>query len=402
MKLLILSCLLFLSFAANGQKLLKGIVLDAEKNTPLANASVFLNTTSIGTVTNAQGNFELVIPNGKYELIASSVGYETYNQIVNTENGADFITIKLKVKSQVMETVIVEPYEKDGWEKWGKFFLENFIGTSANALDCKIKNYKIIHFRNSKKANELSAFADEPLIIENKALGYTVQYQLEAFTYNFKTHYLLYAGFPFFQPIKGGAAKQKRWERKRSEAYFGSVTHFMRSVYRNKIMEEGFEVRSLQKIQNTEKQRVKAAYSSNMQTIKSPNGTMVVTAINQDTADYYGRIMQQEDYKDIIGRNLLVGDSIAYAVDSTTAGLDFKNYLLVIYKNKIAPLEYRQQFPKNSTAMMSQIALINNRPIEIEANGSFYDPFDLISTGYWAWSEKIAMMLPFDYAPPKQ
>ena len=49
--------------------------------------------------------------------------------------------------------------------------------------------------------------------------------------------------------------------------------------------------------------------------------------------------------------------------------------------------------------MMSQIYLINNKPIEIEPNGSYYEPSDLATLGYWAWSEKIATMLPFDYVP---
>lgn len=399
MKLIYSFCFLLLSFVGNSQKLLKGVVLDAGKNKPLSNASVFLNTTSTGTITNEQGNFTLTIPNGKYELIVSSVGYETYNQTINANELPDFITIKLKVKSELMQAVIVEPYEKDGWEKWGKFFLDNFIGTSANTLNCKIKNTEVIRFRNSKKTNELSAFADEPLIIENKALGYTLKYQLETFTYNFKSNYLLYTGYPFFQLMKGSGGKQKRWKKNRREAYFGSMMHFMRSVYRNKILEEGFEVRSLQKIRNTEKQRVKAAYSNSMHPVKSANGTMVITHINKDTADYYDRILRQEDYKDVIGKNILSGGSIAYAADSTTAGLDFKNYLLVIYKNKVAPLEYLQQFPKSSATMMSQIVLINEKPVEIQANGSYYNPVDLMSTGYWAWSEKIAMMLPLGYVP---
>jgi hypothetical protein len=166
---------------ADSQKLLKGIVLDAEKNKPVPNASVFLNTTSFGTVTNNEGNFELLVPGGKYDLIVSSIGYETYNQTINVDNMSDFITVKLKIKSQVLETVVVEPYEKDGWQKWGKLFLESFIGTSANSFNCTIKNKEVLHFRNSKKNNELSAFADEPLIIENKALGYTLKYQLETF-----------------------------------------------------------------------------------------------------------------------------------------------------------------------------------------------------------------------------
>jgi hypothetical protein len=98
----------------------------------------------------------------------------------------------------------------------------------------------------------------------------------------------------------------------------------------------------------------------------------------------------------------LTGDSIAYAIDSITAGMDFKNYLLVTYKKKFAPKEFLQQFPKAGGAMMSQITLINQKPIEIHANGSYFNPVDLLSTGYWAWSEKAATMLPSDYVPPKQ
>jgi hypothetical protein len=395
-------CFLLLGLGSNGQKTLKGIVLDAEKNNPVTNASVFLNTTSVGTVTNSHGNFEITIPSGRYELIVSSIGYETHNKAIDASNIPDFITIKLKIKSEVMQEVVVEPYEKDGWEKWGKFFLENFIGTSEFAVNCKIKNTGVIKFRNSKKNNELTAFADEPLIIENKALGYTLKYQLEIFAYNFKSNYLLYVGYPFFQAMKGRSGQQKRWETKRSEAYYGSVMHFMRCVYRNKIIEEGFEVRSLVKVPNSEKQRVKQSYSSNMHSVKSTNGTTIITHINKDTADYYDKILRQEDYKEIIGRNILSGDSIAYAVDTTTAGLYFNNYLLVIYKNKLAPVEYRRLFPKSSTAMQSQIALLNQRPIEIEANGNYYNPMDIINIGYWGWSEKIATLLPFDYKPPKQ
>jgi hypothetical protein len=47
--------------------------------------------------------------------------------------------------------------------------------------------------------------------------------------------------------------------------------------------------------------------------------------------------------------------------------------------------------------MMSQITLVNQEPIEIQANGSYYQPTNLLSLGYWGWSEKIATMLPFDY-----
>jgi hypothetical protein len=395
MKQIFLYLALLLTLAAPAQKLIKGVVVDAEKGKVIPSASVFLNNTSIGTTADAEGRFELTIPAGKYELIVSSIGYETYNNTISAQV-QDFITIRLAVKAEQLETVVIEPYEKDGWETWGRFFLENFIGTSANAQDCKIKNTEVIRFRNSKKKNELTATALEPLIIENKALGYTIKYQLENFSYDFQNQYLLFSGYPFFEAMKGSEGKQKRWEKRRKETYEGSMMHFMRSVYRNTLAREGFEVRSLQRVPNNEKKRVKEASKNNRQRT-TPDGKIMVSTINRDSTDYYDRVLRQEDYHEVIGKTVLPGDSIAYAADSVTAGLAFDNYLLVIYKNKVTPPEYRQQFPRSSTAIMSRLTLTNGRAIEIQANGSYYDPTELMTLGYWAWSEKMATMLPFDY-----
>ena len=384
---------LALPLAVLGQLQLKGVVL-GEENKPLAKASIFLNHTSIGTTSNDGGHFELSIPAGKFELIVSSVGYETFSQSISGSSPS-FITINLKPKIPVLETVIIEPFEKNGWKKWGSFFLENFIGTSAYAKDCKLKNPEVLRFRHSKKNNELTAIALEPLIIENKALGYTVQYQMETFTYNFKTRYLIYTGYPFFRPMSGGKAKQKKWKRNSEEVYYGSMMHFMRSVYRNKVIENGFEVRPLQKVPNVEKQRVKAVYSSRI--LKNGSGSIKLN-LAKDSSEYYSSIMAQPDQFNVAG-GIISGDSIAYAVDDFTAGMYFPNYLMVTYKHKLAPAEYRKMFPQNSHAMMSQITLVNGRPIEIQENGMYYDPVELLNLGYWSWSEKMATMLPFDYWP---
>jgi hypothetical protein len=166
----------------------------------------------------------------------------------------------------------------------------------------------------------------------------------------------------------------------------------MRSVYSNKIGEQGFEVRALQKIPNGEKARVQLLYQTRSQQ---------QLYANKDSAAYYEKILAQPAEFSIIGKNLLPGDSIAYAMDSVTAGLEFENYLLVIYKNKTAPPEYRQHVLNAGSAMASQITLLNKRPVAIQANGSFFEPADLLSMGYWGWSEKIATMLPFDFVPGK-
>src|SRR5690349_18270644 len=132
MKKLAAILILISSFSAHAQKLLKGVVTDAAKGKPIPYASVFLSNTSIGTQTKEDGSFQVAIPAGKYELIVSSIGYETFNRTI-TGSSQEEINIQLKLKAETMETVVIEPYEKDGWATWGKFFIENFIGTSLNA-----------------------------------------------------------------------------------------------------------------------------------------------------------------------------------------------------------------------------------------------------------------------------
>ena len=403
MKYILVLLLSFSAFNAHTQKVLKGSIIEQETNKPVPAASVYLNNTSIGTTTNGQGYFELEVPPGKFDLIVSSIGFETFIQTITTSTTIEPITIKLQAKVKALQEVVVEPFLKDGWEKWGRFFTEHFIGTSAFAADCRIKNIQAIKFRHSKKDDALTAIALEPLIIENKALGYTIRYQLENFTYQFKNHYVYYQGYPFFEPMKGSAARQKRWNKNRQEAYEGSMLHFMRSLYRNKIAEEGYTMNRLKKVTNTEKQRVKELYKKTTRTVQSGSATLRINSgvsNNPDSSQYYSTVMRQPDAFDVMSKTQLVGDSVAFAIDSTTAGLSFDDYLLIVYKKKPAPLEYQKLYPDAGKAMVSQITLLNNQLIAIEANGAYYHPADLLSLGYWSWSEKMANMLPFDYINP--
>src|ERR1700743_2056028 len=67
------------SLAQTGDNSLAGTVLDSAGNKPLAGASVFLNSTSRGTITREDGSFLLKgIPRGKYQMVVSAIGYETY------------------------------------------------------------------------------------------------------------------------------------------------------------------------------------------------------------------------------------------------------------------------------------------------------------------------------------
>jgi hypothetical protein len=177
--------------------------------------------------------------------------------------------------------------------------------------------------------------------------------------------------------------------------------HFMRSLYRNKLIEQHFEVRKLIKIPETEKKRVKAIYQARMQYSTGGSGN-AMSDLPADTVAYYNKVMRQPESMNVLIDKLLPGDSIAYAIDSTTVGLDFTDYLQIIYPPKKTPIEYERTLRRGvlSTAIGSEIFRTNNNPIAVFANGSYFEGTELITSGYWAWSEKMAAMLPNDYWPP--
>lgn len=383
MKLLLL--LLSLMGLQHGfaQGVISGQVIDTETRQPVVATSVFLTNTTIGTIADAKGNFSLTIPPGKYDVVFSSIGY--YTRVISTTSADSFAIVKLTARPKLLEDVEIR-FEKDGWQKWGKFFLENFIGTTDLSEDCQLKNPEVLRFKHDRKKGELEVIAREPLIIENKALGYNVRYQMENFIYEFRSRQLYFDGFPFFEEMKGGSGRQKRWTANRLAAYEGSMMHFMRAVYRNKLAEEGFEVHRLKKIKNMAKDSVRKRIASGSSFSINVGGE---------------NILSQPDMIDVMSRQLLTGDSIAYAIDSVTVVMEFPDYLDVMYTKRKAPVKYIELYPKATRDMISQVTLNDAPAVNIQYNGTFSPTTGLLSLGYWAWREKIATLLPLNYKPPQ-
>jgi CarboxypepD_reg-like domain len=136
---------------------LSGTVVDTLQQ-PLSAASVFCQNTTIGTSASTSGEFKLYLPEGGYNLIVTYTGYQTQSiQISNSTPSP--ITIVLKPKEKELAEVIVQSSNevKDGWEKYGKFFLENFIGSSPNAEKCSLQNPGALKFLFIKKKNKLKS-----------------------------------------------------------------------------------------------------------------------------------------------------------------------------------------------------------------------------------------------------
>ena len=346
-----------ISMSSKAQVVLKGIVYNAETKMPIESANVYISNSTKGTITNNKGYFNLTTNAvGRSELVVSFVGYET--QTISITQDAKYLEVLLNPKYEDLQAVVVTQYEKNGWKKWGKLFLKSFIGTTQFSKGCKLLNKEVIKFHYSKKRNILTVRANGRLNIENKSLGYILKYDLVKFEIDFDNQSTLIQGYPWFEEMQSEKkSDQIKWLNNRDEAYYGSMMQFMRSIYFDKIERERFEVRRIITLPNNSHQLI---------------------------------------------NKLIPRDSLIFKVDSVSIGLNFKDYLQVTYTLKEPPSGY--PIPNNGKMgylpmpQTSQLTL-NDNVIKIYSNGAYYDGTNLVSSGYWGWSEKMANLLPLDFEP---
>ena len=108
----------FLGFFGFSQTEIKNKVLDTLDAFPIGSASVYIKNTTIGTVTNIDGNFILQVPKKHKNdtLIVSSIGYSTYKIPINEYDETKEIYLKEEVASLDEVLLIAETRPTTGNE----------------------------------------------------------------------------------------------------------------------------------------------------------------------------------------------------------------------------------------------------------------------------------------------
>ena len=321
---------------------------------PLAGASVFCQNTTIGTLSKADGSFHLRLANGGYDLIVSYTGFGTESiRIGKDHKETDTLTVTLKAQDKSLEQAVVTGSAEvvDGWDKYGQFFLDNFIGTTPNAAQCTLENKDALKFYFYKKRNKLRIKATADLMISNNALGYKIRYQLDSFVYEYTSNTGTYTGYPLFEEMQGTQDQQDAWKQNRLYSYAGSRLHFIRSWYDSTLDDEGFVLEMPDSNDNNKMKRITNPYNQKF-----------------------------------------------YSVDSGEVEVGIQGRVRVSYKNQLPDKKYLQEhkFPLNTAVQISAIDIVSG--FVIEENGYFYEQSDVTNMGYWAW-KKVAELLPLDYLP---
>ena len=407
------------------QDTLRGKVI-SEKGMPMQGASVFISNTSIGMQTNANGGFALTkLPAGNIKIVISYVGYEPVAVAIAATARSKQYVIQLQPKNNELAAITIANYNKNGWKKWGDAFLAAFIGTSVYAEKCIIKNTDVINFIYTPATKLLHAYADEPLIIENRALGYQITVTLVDFIYDFTTRNVDYRVYSLFRQMEGTDDEMAQWNRNRAKVYSLSLMHFMRALYVHNLKNEGFEMRLLEKKKNAEKERIQELYKQQYSIIKYASDSselkgnitnrMIEKSFSKDSLKYYRKILAQDDRIVKLHTELLNSNNIAKQTDSNTLVLHFTDYIQVTYKKAKEPEEYVAYLNENNQAStlidavnskvnvprnypVTEFNLEQGIPIEIAENG-YYNNVDLFMNGFWGWWERIATTLPYEYEP---
>lgn len=344
---------LFSTVIAQAQIIISGKVLDSATREPLPGASVFAQNTTLGTTSNKEGEFSLQLKSGGYELIFSFTGYKNVEVQITENKNQQLEILMVKEDKSLGEVVLQSSNEvKDGWEKYGDFFIDHFIGATPFSKECLIQNKDIVKFYYYRRSDKLKVLATEPLIISNNALGYNLRYQLDSFVYYYKTDLSSYRGTCFFTEQLGTVSQAMIWKANREKAYFGSRMHFMRSYYDSTLTTSGFTISSI----NDDKKTF---------------GLL--------TNPYHKKYFSIPDSADEVE-------------------VYFPDKISVAYIKAVPEDAYLKQFnlPMDVGVQVSYIDVL--KPIAIKENGYYYDQRNWINQGYWSW-KNLADLVPYDYWP---
>lgn len=218
---------------------LTGRVTDAATGAGLPFANVFINGTTKGTVTDEQGLYRLTaVPLGTIELVASYLGYQPARQSLRLENTrAREVNLALTSTGVTLDAVTVTIRKDKTWQRQMRTFERELLGGPPFGSLCEITNSHVLSFTEEK--GHLKAQAAEPLLIENKALGYKLRYELQYFDYSKSITY--YGGNSRFEEMQPENDRQAgRWRQNRMTAYQGSLRHLMTSLIAGTYEQEGF------------------------------------------------------------------------------------------------------------------------------------------------------------------
>lgn len=387
MKRILLFCVYFSFIRSCFSQIISGKI-QTENGTVISNVNVYLDGTKISTVSTNDGSFQLDVQGQKSgNLIFQKDNYETSIFPLNQAIGKSVKVIINPVKE--IEEVVIIPYTEQAYKDFINYFLDKFLGFDREGVT--IKNPRTLKFSYDKKNQFLRVKAPQTLIIENKNLGYNIQYNLINFEADFKNKTNSYLGTSFFKETNS----KKNVILNRMNAYQGSLMHFFRSLYNNELEKDGFVVNHARRVPNpkypteAELQKLKDYMSFvRLQKVMNVN-------LSPELEDISQRKNKNSQFVLAILKTKIKESDFTKRKEGRLF-LDFDDLLMVNYQKYYYEIK-KGEFVKSASAV-SQSSLIHPEAAEFEIfpEGICSEP-DLLILEESFSQQNVSRMLPLDY-----
>ncbi len=327
-----------------------GRITDATTGQGLGFVNVRVDGTSLGAVTNEAGKFELnSVPVGARTLFVSRVGYVLSSRNVLVDNDRTH-NVDLQLEPKTIEVAATEITGNAAeWKSNYAEFVKLLLGNTPNASKCTILNPEVISLHSSSTGS-LQATSDQPIRVENQALGYAIDVSIERFDRD-GNRLMMWLRTSFSELVPPNVAQSRLWKVQRRQTFLGSLRHFLRSLVHDTLEDEGFTMFAVSSL---------------------------------DRAEAIRRGLQQSNV-------LTPGPSIYQK------SFKLDRYLEVEYAGADLPESYDLRRRSGTKHQVSWLEL-NTTSVTINADGSVDEFMPFVTHGFWAW-ERLGEQLPVDYSP---
>lgn len=341
------------------QVVVKGTVVDDSTGAPLPATHVFISGSMTGTTVDKDGRFRLAgLSKGAKRLFVTRLGYEPEQVDLVVPNDTT-LTFSFRLQRTVLEAeeVTVSARRDEEWYERLRRFKRLFVGESKQAQRCYLLNPNVLRF-DTAWWGKFEADAQKPLRFENRVLGYRLTYYLKEFEVN--GDIVRWDGEPVFEPLPPqDSAQARRWAINRRQAFRGSLRHFLLALLNDRLAKEQFTIARI------------------------PRATAFRHVGRAD------RVSIRRDRIVELQPNSLTEVDVRGALEITYHGEPESEAYLDWADVRRPPLE-RQ---------VSQIRL-NKHPIHVDEHGEIVEPYGATLYQYFAFSQRMAELLPQEYRPP--
>lgn len=340
-----------------------GVVKDAETGETLPYCNVFLNNTTIATVTDLEGKFTLSgLEPGPLEVGFSFMGYvaETRKLTLNP-GGTSTINLSMKPFDQELSDVEIKASRDKVWERDLRKFQNLFLGNDQNASFSTIQNPWAIDFSEGKEKGTFLATAIQPIEIVNLYLGYKISFDLKEF-FDSPTNYRI-VGAARFEEIKPESETQRStWDNNRAEVYRKSPMNMFRAMINKQEEQEGFFL-----------------YGD------KPGGSASMN-------------MRSDIFSNELGKSV-----VPYKPEQLVTPADKPGEYLIAMKGRIE-IHYQKGYSQVNTYKDAPYPVswleVNKGIVRVRENGMVLNPQDLVFSGDMD-QKRISTLLPLDYDAEK-